>query len=160
MISPELKSKIQTTIQKILGYFNVSFSMDITDEDLDSGKIVNVFIQTEEGARYFIGKNGQSLQALEIVLRNMFRNESEIKNISVDVNDYKRSKASQLLNVALEAVSKVRSTQKALALEPMSSYERRIVHMELASHPDIVTESIGEGSKRRIVIKPLSHKFS
>ncbi len=75
-------------------------------------------------------------------------------NIVADVNDYRRSRTSYVVNLAKEAVMRVRSTQKAEALLPMSAYERRIVHMELASCPDIATESIGAEPQRRIVVKP------
>jgi len=56
---------------------------------------------------------------------------------------------------ALEVAHRVRISKKAEALVPMSSYERRLVHVELASYADLETESIGEEPKRRIVIKPL-----
>ena len=56
---------------------------------------------------------------------------------------------------ARAAVAKVRNTRRAEALAPMSPYERRVVHMELASYSDVITESIGQEPQRRIVVKPL-----
>jgi spoIIIJ-associated protein len=53
-------------------------------------------------------------------------------------------------------VARVRDTRRSQALLPMSSYERRIVHMELASYTDVASESTGEDPHRRVVIKPLS----
>ena len=85
----------------------------------------------------------------------MFLKENkDVAGISVDVNDYKRSRASYVIDVAKQAVTKVRNTQKAEVLSPMSAYERRGVHMELASCPDIATESIGDEPNRKIIIKP------
>ena len=73
----------------------------------------------------------------------------------VDLNDYRKLRARQVVEKAVEAAHRVRVSKKAEALIPMSSYERRLVHVELASYVDIETESIGEEPKRRIVIKPL-----
>ncbi|OGZ75979.1 MAG: hypothetical protein A3G45_02255 [Candidatus Staskawiczbacteria bacterium RIFCSPLOWO2_12_FULL_37_15] len=70
------------------------------------------------------------------------------------MNDYKKSRATYLIDVAKQTVTRVRNTQKAEALFPMSAYERRIVHMELAAYPDIATESVGAEPQRRVVIKP------
>ena len=83
----------------------------------------------------------------------MFIKNTEELNLILDVNDYRKSRAIYLIDLAKQAVNRVRNTQKAEALLPMTSYERRVVHMELASCPDIATESIGEEPYRRVVIK-------
>lgn len=126
-------------------------------EELNSDNRVGLVVSmyTPDNARFLIGKNGQNLKALEHLVRSMFlKDNKDIAGISVDVNDYKRSRASYAIDVAKQAVTKVRNTQKAEALSPMSAYERRVVHMELASCPDIATESIGDEPNRRIIIKP------
>jgi len=74
--------------------------------------------------------------------------------VLIDINDYRKSRTNYLMDLARQAVGRVRNTQKAEALVPMTPYERRVVHMELASCPDITTESIGEEPHRRVVIKP------
>ena len=126
-------------------------------EELNSDNKIGVVISlyTPDNARFLIGKNGQNLRSFEHLVRSMFLKDSkEISGISVDVNDYKRSRASYAVDLAKQAVQKVRNTQEAEVLSPMPSFERRVVHMELASCPDIATESIGEEPNRRIVIKP------
>jgi len=129
--------------------------IDIRDETDDkNNKALLVSIYTPENARFLIGKDGQNLKSLEHVIRAMFIKKMDgLANIVLDVNDYKKSRSSYIIDIARQAVTRVRSTQKAEALLPMSSYERRIVHMELASYPDIATESIGTDPQRRIVIK-------
>lgn len=135
---------------------DLNCQIEIQDEiDERNAKSMSVAIYTSENARFLIGKNGQNLKSLEQILRTMFLKKiPEISNIVVDVNDYRKSRANYVAELARQAVARVRSTQKSEALLPMTSYERRVVHMELASHPDIATESIGAEPNRRIVIKP------
>ena len=73
----------------------------------------------------------------------------------VDVNNYRKARANYLIETAREAAQRVIQTQKAEALSPMTSYERRLVHTELAGYKEVQTESIGQEPHRRIVVKPL-----
>ena len=151
-----IKDKLEETIKKMADFMNLECQVEIKDEVEDKGiKALVVSIYTPTNVRFLIGKNGQNLKSFEQVLRVMFlKNEPEFTNINVDVNDYKKSKATYAIDLAHQAVTRVRNTQKSEALLPMPPYERRVVHMELASLPDIATESIGEEPNRRIVIKP------
>ena len=149
------KSKIEQSIKTIVGHMNLDCEAEFKEEENKNGKAMLVSINSPDNGRFLIGKNGQTLEALEHLIRAMFlKNEERGVSLSVDINDYKRTKASYVIELAKQAVMRVRNTQKAEALLPMTSYERRMVHMELASYPDIATESIGEEPQRRIVIKP------
>ncbi|MDP3697906.1 MAG: R3H domain-containing nucleic acid-binding protein [Candidatus Taylorbacteria bacterium] len=151
-----IKNLIKEAIQKMVGFMDLECQVELKEETDDrSNKAVLVSIYTPENARFLIGKDGQNLKALEQVLRAMFLKKLEgVSTVTVDVNDYRRSRALQVVDTARQTVTRVRSTQKAEALLPMSPYERRIVHMELASYADIATESIGAEPNRRIVVKP------
>lgn len=70
-----------------------------------------------------------------------------------DVNGYRREKATALREETREAADFVKKTAKPHAFAPMSGRERRIIHLELASRADLITESAGEGSARHVVIK-------
>jgi spoIIIJ-associated protein len=149
------KSKIEQSIKTIVGHMNLDCEVEFKEEDNKNGKAILVSINSPDNGRLLIGKNGQTLEAIEHLIRAMFlKNEERGVSLSVDINDYKRTKASYVIELARQAVMRVRNTQKAEALLPMTSYERRMVHMELASYPDVATESIGEEPQRRIVIKP------
>lgn len=150
------KDLIVETVRKMVGFMNLECQIELKEEiDDRNSKALVVSIYTPENARFIIGKNGQNLRSFEQVLRAMFVKKSdEFNNVVIDVNDYRKSKTAHLIDVAKQAVTRVRSTQKAEALSPMSAYERRVVHMELASYPDVATESIGTEPQRRIVIKP------
>ena len=150
------KNQLVKAVIDMTGFMDLECQVELKEETDDrNSKAASVSIYTLENARFLIGKNGQNLKALEQVLRAMFLKKLEgVSNITVDVNDYRKSRMLQVVDTARQAVTRVRSAQKAEALLPMSPYERRIVHMELASCPDIATESIGTEPNRRIVIKP------
>ena len=151
------KEQIIETIQKMVGFMDLECQVNLKEETDDrNNKSLLVSVYTPENARFLIGKNGQNIKSLEQVLRGIFLKKiPEINNITVDVNDYRKSQTNHLVDLAKQVVTRVRSTQKAEAMFPMSPYERRIVHMELASYPDVTTESIGAEPNRRIVVKPL-----
>lgn len=148
--------RITEAVKKMAGFMGLECQVELREELNSDNKVALVVsLYTPDNARFLIGKNGQNLRALEHLVRSMFmKDNKDISGISVDVNDYKRSRASYVADLAKQAVSRVRNTQKAEVLSPMSAYERRVVHMELASCPDIATESIGEEPQRRIIIKP------
>lgn len=150
------KDEVVEIVKKMVGFMNVDCQVEAKEETADSrgeGAVV-VSIQTPDSARFLIGKNGQNLQAMEHVLRAMLVKEGKSGTVVLDVNDYRKSRSAYLVDVAKQAVTRVRNTQKAEALFPMSAYERRVVHMELAAYPDIATESIGSDPQRRVIIKP------
>ena len=161
-LTQEQKNNLTETIKRIIAPMNVACEVSVREEiigaDLPAGKagkeIIVAAISAPEDAKFLIGKNGQNLQALEHVVRSLFLKQGEVLNLFIDVNDYKKSRATYVSTLAKEAVERVRNTQRAEALSPMSPYERRIVHMELASVSDVTTESIGQEPQRRIVVKP------
>ncbi len=149
------KEKITAMVKKIVGFMNLDCQVELREEINSESKTMLVSVYTPDNVRFIIGKNGQNLKAFEHLVRAMLlKNNNDGQNIVVDINDYKKSRASFVVDAAKQAVSRVRNTQKAEVLNPMSAYERRIVHMELASYPDVATESIGDEPQRRIVIKP------
>lgn len=151
----DLKNKISEAVSKMTDWMALDSQVEVSEDREENGKVILVSIFVREGAKLLIGKGGQNLKSLEQVLKSMFLKGSiGYRNIVVDVNDYKRSKATQIIELARSVVARVRSTQKAETLQPMSPYERRIIHMELASYPDIITESIGSEPQRRIIVKP------
>jgi len=141
-------------VKKIVGFMNLDCQVEIQEESGPGSRAMIVSVYTPDDVRFIIGKNGQNLKSFEHLVRAVLLKNNDNRNIVVDVNDYKKSRASLVVDSAKQAVSRVRNTQKAEVLAPMSAYERRIVHMELASYPDVATESIGDEPQRRIVIKP------
>lgn len=73
--------------------------------------------------------------------------------ISVDLNNYHSDKEKMIVELAKAAAKKASVTRSDVSLPPMNSYERRLVHNEIATRPDLKTESTGEGNARRVVVK-------
>ena len=102
-----------------------------------------------------IGRQGQTLAALEYITRLIVA--GRLKSwlpLNVDVAGYKRRRHESLQRLALYLAEQVKLRKCAISLEPMPPDERRIIHLALADHPDVTTQSIGDGENRKIVISP------
>ena len=102
-----------------------------------------------------IGKNGQTLKALETVCKQIIYNEiGTFPYLSLDVEDYKTKQLKRLERLAKNVAKEVAKTKVEATLDSMNSYERRIVHNVLTNFRGVYTESIGEEPNRCVVIKP------
>jgi spoIIIJ-associated protein len=100
-----------------------------------------------------IGRRGETLDNLQYVLRLMVNQRlHRWQNIVVDVEGYKERRIHQLTQLAQRTATQVAATGRAVSLEPMPPNERRIIHLTLRDHPDVYTESIGEGDRRKVQI--------
>ena len=148
------KEQIKNKLSEILRAFSIDFSLEesphISNTDDTSFNIVT------SDAGILIGERGQNLLSLEYVVKKIIQKESgeNIVRFSLDVNGYRAHHAEELKESARGFVKKVRLYRKEIRLDPMPSYERRIVHMALAEYPDIITESVGQDPYRAIVIRP------
>lgn len=118
-------------------------------------KTIPIKIKTDD-PKVLIGQNGQTLAEIQRLLKIIIRRQiTEEFYVDIDVNDYKKNKLEYLKEIAEESADEVALTGREKILNPMSAYERRIVHMELASRKDILTESVGQEPERKIIIKAL-----
>jgi spoIIIJ-associated protein len=110
-----------------------------------------------EEPQILIGEKGETLSEIQHLLKIILRRRAGLKDpfyLDLDVNDYKKKKIAYLKEIAKSAAEEVALTKKEKILFPMSAYERRIIHMELADNPNITTESIGQEPERKVVIRP------
>jgi len=102
-----------------------------------------------------IGRRGQTLASLQHIVRLIVAHQAKARvPIVIDVEGYKQRRYDALQALALRVAEQVKAKGKPFALEPMPAYERRIIHLTLADHPDVTTESTGEGETRKVVIVP------
>ena len=102
-----------------------------------------------------IGRRGQTLAALEYVTKLIVVQRLKAwVPLTIDVGGYKKHRRDSLQKLALYLAEQVKSRRRAMPLEPMPADERRIIHLTLADHPDVTTQSIGEGENRKVVILP------
>lgn len=95
---------------------------------------------------------GFMLPALEHVVNLMTRQE-KLPPYVVDVNYYRKERERLIAELARAAARKAVATKTEVELPPMNGYERRLVHVEIATHPELITESVGTGKERRVIIK-------
>lgn len=109
----------------------------------------------DDGLAILIGKHGATLDALSAVTNAaMHRAGSRDLFFAVDVEGYRQRRIATLRSIAQRCATRVLEEGVALELEPMPPSERRIIHVTLAAHRDVATESTGVGSQRRVIIMP------
>lgn len=102
-----------------------------------------------------IGRRGQTLASLQYVVRLIVGSQTEAwLPIVIDVEGYKQRRYAALQALAERIAEQVKTRRMPFTLEPMTPYERRIIHLTLVDHPDVTTESTGEGEARKVVIMP------
>ena len=100
-----------------------------------------------------IGKNGYTISALQTIIRQiLFNNTNKAISITLDVENYKEKREKTLEELAEKISERVIKTKKSVTLDPMSAYERKIIHMKLQDNDKVKTFSKGEEPHRRIVI--------
>ena len=100
-----------------------------------------------------IGHRGEGLRAMQHLVRLMLVRDGIESNVLVDIDGYRERQHQQLQEMAAKKADQVVQTGRLAVLQPMSSYERRLVHTALAERDDVITESLGEGRERRVMIK-------
>lgn len=159
MFSQNNIETVKRTVKEFLEKMTFEAEVEVLPQ-VDQTLPIN--IKTEE-PQILIGERGETLVEIQHLLKLILRKtlhktqgDQAPFHIDLDINDYKKKKTDYLKEIAKSAADEVVLTKKEKELPPMSSYERRIVHMELAERGDVVSESIGEEPERRIIIKPVS----
>ncbi|HME82387.1 MAG TPA: R3H domain-containing nucleic acid-binding protein [Candidatus Eremiobacteraceae bacterium] len=110
---------------------------------------------SDDDLAILIGKHGAMLDALTAIVNAvMHRGESEGLFFAVDVEGYRSRRVATLRSIAQRSADRALREGVAIELSPMPPSERRIIHLTLAAHPALATESTGSGSNRRVVIVP------
>ena len=121
---------------------------------------ISLLIATDD-AGLLIGKQGQTLDALQYLVTKMLAKQTRRKvRIAIDVEAYRARHNEALALLAQKYGEKVKRTGKSVTLNPMNPYDRRIVHMALQGDKDLKTISRGEGLYKKVVISPVKKKES
>jgi len=109
----------------------------------------------EETVGLMIGRRGETLRSMQFLLNTIVqRTSGRWPQLVVDVGNYRQRRQESLESLARRMAEQVRTTRRPMPLEPMQSYDRRIIHMVLREDQTVYTESSGEGENRRITIFP------
>jgi spoIIIJ-associated protein len=146
-----MSKEVIGTIEEILEKMGVSVdSVEVGDSELeDSPRYV---INSPEAA-VLIGNRGENLLSLSHVLKRILCKEDDDGKFFIDVGDYQNKRIKEVKNRAVIMGERARFFKKDIEMDPMSSYERMIVHSTFTDYPDLITESLGQGKERRVCIK-------
>ncbi len=155
--SQSVEAQVSEILENILGLLALEGSFEV-EENKDG---VFVSIETEDAGK-LIGKNGETLSALQLVVNQIFskiskktlNQEEAPRRIIIDISNWRRTKEEELAHKARLWAEKVKETNQPLELEPMPSWQRRIIHMVVEETKGVNSESIGEGRDRHLVIRP------
>lgn len=112
-------------------------------------------VRVAEGQNFLIGQYGMNLAALQHLTRILVRKKLQEKlDIIVDINDYFTEKKQLLEKEAALALEEALQNNISVALRPMLPYERKIVHAFLSLNKSVVTESVGVGEERKVMVRP------
>lgn len=113
---------------------------------------INIFAE-DEYKPILIGKGGKNLAALNQIIRQMLNNMEVNLKVNIDTGSYKKDRERRIASLARKLARDVARTKVEVTMDPMNSYERRIVHNALSNNKYVITESVGVDPNRKVVIK-------
>lgn len=140
---------IQETLQKLLQI--AGLNEPVVDIDHERKRIA-IFINEGEWLKECLPR---LVADMGYIARTVGRRVGLESLVYVDINNYRKERERLIIEIAKAAARKVLLTKGDVQLPPMNAYERLLVHTELATRPDVKTESTGEKKDRCVVVKPL-----
>ena len=146
----EVVKEIKDYLIKLLK--NMGYTVNI---EVKNKEEVPKYIIFSDNDALLIGKNGKNLKALSLVVSGYLNKElGRNYKFVIDVNEYKEKREHSLERLAKRIAREVGQTKVEAKLDPMNSYERRIIHNALGNSKKVYTEREGEEPNRYVVIKP------
>lgn len=144
-----MSAEPKETLELLLHH--LGFAASIEEQAGEDGVLLN--IKAEDSGR-LIGRNGQILADLQYLTnRLLFQSNPDAPKVTIDIDGYRAKVQDALVKRAHEAAEKVQRWGNVVELEPMSSFDRRIVHNALKDHPHVTTESVEvEGTRKKVIL--------
>ena len=121
------------------------------------GSIIKLDAKVDENdTGIAIGRGGQTLDAIELLIRKSIDSRANNLRVNVDINNYKKRRDEKIVELAADTARKVQRSKKSWNLKYMNSYERRLAHEEISKHPNVTSHSEGIEPKRYVVVSYLS----
>lgn len=137
-------------LEDLLSFFGLNTDVYATSED---GEVIELNIPSTHLNGFLIGQRGETMRALQFMVSNALKNQGhEVTRVNVDVAEYKKQRADRLAKTAEDWIKKVQESGEPYELRPMNAADRRVVH-RVAADAGLVSESVGEGRDRHIVLK-------
>lgn len=121
------------------------------------GSIIKLDAKVDENdTGIAIGRGGQTLDAIELLIRKSIDSRANNLRVNVDINNYKKRRDEKIVELAADTARKVQRSKKSWNLKYMNSYERRLAHEEISKHANVTSHSEGIEPKRYVVVSYLS----
>jgi spoIIIJ-associated protein len=149
-VEEDLVKIAREVLDKLLNLLGVTAEVEVL-----SDQIPTTFNIKGDDLGILIGRHGQTIVSLEYIVKLIVA--ARLKGwqpLFIDIGGYRERRRSSLQQLALNLAEQVKLEHRDITLEPMSASERRIIHLTLADHPEVVTHSIGVGEDRKVVISP------
>ena len=149
----EIEKVVTEFIERVLFFIGVVASVDVV-ADISEENTYLVSLSGED-LGVIIGYHGEALASLQNVLGlDVGKKLGKWPRLVVDVNGYRRDREEKVKEMARKAVERAKLMSRPVELPPMMAFDRRVAHMEIAKHDGVVSESIGQGYNRRVVVTP------
>jgi spoIIIJ-associated protein len=149
--SMEAKEQVGIVTEDLLKRLGVEGAVSV---DIDETEAYRVHIETEETG-LLIGFHGKTLESLQIILGLLVSKAlGSWVRVYVNVGDYREKREEALMLMAQQAAERSLAQGRAIELSHLSASERRVIHLTLSGDERVETESIGEGTRRTLLVKP------
>lgn len=148
----DFEKSVLEFVSELLSKMGFDAKLEISEREEDK---LSIAVITEE-PELLIGRHGQTLDALQVIINSYFSGEKDFpyRRIVLDAENYRERREESLVKNAYFLARRVRNTKRSVLLEPMNSYDRRLVHRALDDFSGVRTESEGEGPIKTIRIIP------
>jgi len=137
-------------LEDLLSFFGLNTDVYATAED----DVIELQVPSTHLNGFLIGQRGENMRSLQFLVSSALKNQGhQFTRVNVDIAEYKKQRAARLAERAEEWVKEVKETGNPMELQSMNAADRRTIH-KLAGEWGVVSESIGEGKERRVVLKP------
>jgi len=136
--------------EDLLSFFGLNVDISVSSSD---DEVIEISIPSTSLNGFLIGQRGENMRSLQFLVSTALKNNDYVINrVNVDVADYKRQRADRLREKAEDWMKRVQESGEPMELRTMNAADRRIIH-KLAADYSLVSESVGEGRDRHIVLK-------
>lgn len=152
IVNVVLKNDVKNEIKDFINELKKKMNIDINIEVKEVDDVFNVLLISDNNS-ILIGKEGRTINALQLILRQTLNKYGLNIKVNLDVSNYKAKKVKNIEYEIKKLARNVLDTKVEAKLDPMNSYERRVVHTVISEFEFLETESFGEEPERYVIIR-------
>ena len=138
-------------LEDLLSFFGLNTDVYATTED---NEVIELNIPSTHLNGFLIGQHGETMRSLQFIVSSALKNQNyAVSRVNVDVAEYKKQRSDRLAETAEEWIRKVIESGEPYEVKPMNAADRRTIH-KVAADAGLVSDSVGEGRDRHIVLRP------